>query len=37
MQIGLFKLANQCKKDGYDVLFSGFGADECLALMQYEA
>ena len=29
MLIGLFKLANQCKKDGYDVLFSGFGSDEC--------
>ena len=29
MLIGLFKLAHQCKKDGYDVLFSGFGSDEC--------
>ena len=30
MLVGMFKLAEQTKKDGYDILFSGFGLDECL-------
>ena len=30
MQIGMFKLSEEAKKDGYDVLLAGFGLDECL-------
>ena len=30
MQIGMFKLAEIAKNDGYDVLLAGWGLDECL-------
>ena len=33
-QFGLFKVCNQAKKDGFDVILSGFGLDECFGSYQ---